>query len=50
LQEALDVFSTGAAAFPKHSQMLLGLALANMRLGRYDEAREAFKEAVACEM
>ena len=44
--EAKRVFSTGVNLFPKHSHLLLGLALASMRLGEYDKAREFFKESV----
>lgn len=49
LTEALDVFTTGVSLFENHSQMLLGLALTNMKRGHYDEAREAFQTAVKCD-
>jgi len=44
--ESKRVFSTGVSLFPHHSQMLLGLALASMRLGDGDVAREYFKASV----
>jgi tetratricopeptide (TPR) repeat protein len=45
-EEAKKVFMTGASLFPNHSQILLGLALACMKLGQYAEARESFKASV----
>jgi len=45
-EEAKKVFSTGVSLFPKHSQLLLGLAIAMMALGEHDAAREKFKAAV----
>ena len=45
-EEAIKVFLTGISFFPQHSQMLLGLAQANMRSSFYDKAREHFRAAV----
>ncbi len=44
--ESKRVFSTGVSLFPQHSQMLLGLALASIRLGDGDVAREYFRASV----
>lgn len=46
MEEAEKVFSTGVNLFPQHSHLLLGLALVQMKLGKYDEAREHFKASV----
>lgn len=44
--EAERVFQSGIKLFPTHSHLLLGLALAETKLGRAELARRHFKEAV----
>jgi Flp pilus assembly protein TadD len=45
-REALRVFSTGANIFPGNSHLLLGRALALMRVGDWDIARGDFRASV----
>eukprot|EP01036_Dinobryon_divergens_P030333 gene30333-39562_t len=47
--EAKKVFTAGVGLFPNHSHMLLGLALACMRLGQHSQARERFRMSVDCD-
>jgi hypothetical protein len=44
--EAKRVFSTGVSLFTEHSQMLLGLGLACLKLGEGEEARKHFKASI----
>jgi tetratricopeptide (TPR) repeat protein len=44
--EAKRIFEAGVGLFPRHSHMLLGLALALMRMGQHGHARDCFRAAV----
>ena len=46
IEEAKRVFSTGVSLFPRHSQMLLGLALACGKLGQLGVARQHYRASV----
>ena len=46
IEEAQRVFSTGVSLFPRHAQMLLGLALASAKLGQQEAARQHFRASV----
>lgn len=45
-KEAKIVFRKGIELYPKHSHMMLGLALTSMKLGDYEGAREYFRASV----
>ena len=45
-EEAKRVFQTGVALFKDHSQMLLGLGQATLKLGESEMARRHFKASI----
>jgi len=45
-EEAKKVFTRAISLFPNQTQLLLGLASAQMRLGRFVDARVYFQESV----
>lgn len=48
--EAERVFQSGVKIFPTHSHLLLGLALAEIKLGKTSLGRQHFKAAVDADM
>lgn len=46
LDEARRIFTTGIELYPKHSHLLLGLAMTYAKLGKSEEARTYFKASV----